>query len=206
MSEQKDIDQRLKLVEEALNDFWFEQDERMIVRHRRLAEKIESDLRLALVKERETTVDFINNRIHDSRVYELEHRMSELEEKFESTLPNIMDLRGIAKPTPEATLCPSVGLPDAVYPYDPDYMKCLNCDGEGFVQKEKGSQPKATPCKHTGQRVKSEVISCVDCGEVIGQYDFAADSQPEAKPNPDGLDYLRKAYKDNHPARSALER
>ena len=44
MSEQKDIDQRLKLVEEALNDFWFEQDERMIVRHRRLAEKIERKL------------------------------------------------------------------------------------------------------------------------------------------------------------------
>jgi len=73
------IEQRLKFVEEALNNFWFDQDERMIIRHRRLAEKIESDLRLALVKERETTVDFINTRIHDSKVYALENRMSELE-------------------------------------------------------------------------------------------------------------------------------
>jgi hypothetical protein len=102
----------------------------------------QSALRLALAKEREKTVDFINTRIHDSKVYDLENRMSELENWKEY----LHEANGV------------------------------DMDGNPIKISLSGGKntPEATPCKHTGQRIKSEVTSCGDCGAVI------SDGQPEA--------------------------
>ena len=97
----EDHEQRLKFVEEALNNFWFDQYERMSVWHRRLAEKMEK-------------------------------RLSEIETL---TIASQQENHGLT-------------------------LRIRELEGNPTL--------KSTPCKHTGQHIKSEVKSCVDCGEVIG--------------------------------------
>ena len=132
--------------------------------------------------------------INDKDFKALEQRVSELEDAH-NQLCHHADWKefGVAgKPTPEATPCKIChGKP----PFD-HTIKCPTPEAKvfwatmGIIVKDGNDNPMC------GQH------------EIVGKKALAildAVGQPEAKPNPDGLDYLRKAYKDNHPARSALE-
>ena len=160
-----ELEQRVKIAEEAINTFWFDQYERMSVWHRRLAEKMEK------------------------RLSEIETLTITSQQENHGLTLRIRELEGSQ---PEATPCKIChGKP----PFD-HTIKCPTPEAKvfwatmGIIVKDGNDNPMC------GQHeiVEKKALAILD-----------AVGQPEAKPNPDGLDYLRKAYKDNHPARSALE-